>query len=137
MTRPSSSDGFMMTELLVSLAIISLAFLVLFELKRDIHQRQTIQLARLDALTTEANGLALLRRIDPAKEPVGERNIGQGRKLQWKAAPASLPKPILQWRGRQTPHTVMLYQVDYAILRNGKPFARGSVELIGGKIVGS
>lgn len=136
MNRSSSSDGFMMSELLVSLAIISLAFLVLFELKRDLHQRQAIQLARLDALTNEANGLSLLRRIDPVKEPVGERSIGQGSTLRWKAVQAKKQGLILQWRGRQTPHKVTLFAVDYVISRNGKQLVQGQVELIGRKITG-
>ncbi|MCW1400939.1 hypothetical protein OKA06_00865 [Novosphingobium sp. MW5] len=120
-----------MTELLVSLAILSIALVAFFELKRDLHHRQETELRLIEAASNEANGLSLLRRINPMRESVGFRKIGKDLTLKWKAVQLGKARPILEWRGRETPDSAALFSVHYAIERQGSKMVEGDLELVG------
>lgn len=131
MTDRSAESGFMMAELLVSMAIIALGLLFLFDLKKDLIARQVRQIEAMESAHLEANGLAMLRRVDPGQEPVGNRPIGQKTMLTWKSVQIGKTRRALQWRGRETMLSVAMFSVTYSIAKDGRHIAQGKVELVG------
>lgn len=123
--------GFSTLELLVALVILSFGLMALIDFKLNLLERQQRQLARQQAIIAESNALALLRRINPAEQPVGRIATGDGSELAWVARPTTPFRPMLAWLGRETNHQVARFRTTYTISRNKALLAKGSVELVG------
>lgn len=131
MKRSLAANGFTIVELLAALAILAFGIHALINLKLTLHERQARQLEQLSVITHESNALALLRRVNPASEPVGTRALSGTVVLTWQARPTGPAARQLSWAGRETPATLTVYSVEYRIVERGAPIARSTIELLG------
>jgi hypothetical protein len=120
-----------MLEALVAMAVLAAGILVLVDLKRDMLERQSRYRATQELLVAHGNALALLRRVDPVREPEGERTLGAGARLSWRSVQLSPAKLELAWKGRETQRKVAVYRIDYAIWIDGRLRHRDVVERVG------
>lgn len=123
--------GFSMLEALAAMAVLAAGMLVLLDLKLAMLERQARFGAQQEMIVARANALALLRRLDPVREPEGQRPLGSAAQLRWRSVQIMPAKVELAWKGRETQRQVAVYRVDYTIWINGRVRMRDSVERIG------
>lgn len=109
--------GFSLIEAMAALLIASLVLLAAYSLQREMTEAERRYERTLALSERQRTALVLVRDVNPAAEPVGERALAGGRRAIWTARPEG---EFVLARGGL--HEVRLYQMELTIREaDGRP----------------
>lgn len=131
MKRTDAEQGFTIVELMMALAILAFGITALIDLKLAIQEQQARQLSSAKVIKLESNALVLLRRVNPATERSGKRQLEGEATLTWQADVIGPVAAQIVWAGRTTAQRVAIFKVAYRITHKGEVVSNNSIEQIG------
>lgn len=87
MTRPARREGFSLIEALAALLIASMVLLAAYSLQREMTGAERRYERAVALAERQRTALVLIRDINPAAAPRGERMLAGGRTAEWTTRP--------------------------------------------------
>ncbi len=132
MRTRAGEAGFSILDVLIAVAILGVALVPLLQLQGLSAREAGRQAALREEARATRNALAILREINPAREPVGRRALGGDEIMTWRA------RPLAAWRGAigqsvaDSAFEAALFELDVDIRdARGRTIARFTTETPG------